>query len=234
MVKQDILIIDDDTDLAMITRDMLEDYGHRVFMAACAQEAYRLLEAQAVQLILLDINLPDETGFELLKQIRRSSTVPILFISARTSEKDRITGLDLGGDDYLPKPYSLQELISRINACLRRTYGFTNWDRPFCYGDIEADLTVRKIKKSGKLIPLSLKEYDLFACLIQHKNQVLKKENLLAEVWGAFSEVELATVAVHIRWLREKLEDDPAKPRFIKTVWGIGYILETGDIAHEK
>lgn len=234
MAKAEILIIDDDTDLAMITRDMLEDHGYRVLMAASAKEACELLGTVTVKLILLDINLPDETGFELLKQIRKNSTVPILFISARTSEKDRITGLDLGGDDYLPKPYSLQELLSRVNANLRRAYGFGIRENTCCFGDIKADLTARKIRKRGKIIPLSLKEYDLLEYLILHKNTALKKETLLSEVWGAFSEVELTTVAVHIRWLREKLEEDPANPRFIKTVWGIGYILEDGDTGHEE
>lgn len=228
MAKAEILIIDDDKELAMITRDMLEDYGHPVSMAQNAGEAYHLLETQTFKLILLDINLPDETGFEFCQELRKYSTVPILFISARTSENDRITGLDLGADDYLPKPYSLQELLSRINANLRRAYGFTVQEKSYSFGGIELDVTARKVTKNGTAISLALKEFDLLKYLVEHKNRALKKETLLSEVWGTYSLVELSTVAVHIRWLREKLEEDPANPQFIKTVWGVGYTLEDG------
>lgn len=226
MKNKDILIIDDDSDLAFITRDLLEDHGYEVILANSMDEAYIQLEEYQVKLIILDINLPDGLGFDICRELRTYSTVPIIFISARTSESDRIKGLDLGGDDYLAKPYSLQELLSRINATMRRTYGFGTNIKKVGFGDVTVDDTMRIVKKGEVCVPLSLKEYDLLKYLIEHKNMILKKETILADVWGMFNSIEVSTVAVHIRWLREKLEDDPSKPKYIKTVWGVGYRLE--------
>ncbi|MDO5291827.1 MAG: response regulator transcription factor [bacterium] len=224
-MKKTILIVDDDVDLAEITCDMLSEYGYQVTLAADGEHAYELLRDHTYALILLDINLPVESGFEICKTLRKLSTVPIIFASARTSENDRITGYDLGGDDYLPKPYSLKELLSRVNALMRRTYGFLGQDEQYKFGKVEVNISKREVKKNGEVISLSLKEFDLLAYLVKHKEQAIKKETLLQEVWGAFSEVELSTVAVHMRWLREKLEDVPAKPIYLKTVWGVGYML---------
>lgn len=224
-MKRKILIIDDDKDLAMITSDMLEEYGYGVTRAQDSDTAYKLLENNVYDLIILDINLPQESGFEVCKELRRVSTIPIIFASARTSENDRIVGFDMGGDDYLPKPYSLKELLSRVNALIRRTYGFSDQDKSYQIRELEIDTNARDVKKGGKNISLSLKEFDLLSYMAQHLNATIKKETLLREVWGTYSEVELSTVAVHIRWLREKLEDDPARPNYIKTIWGIGYSL---------
>ena len=225
-MKKDILIIDDDADLTLIISDMLESYGYSVTCAETAEQAFSLLSDRSFALLLLDINLPDSTGFELCRELRRVSTVPVIFASARTSESDRITGFDIGGDDYLPKPYSMKELLSRVNALMRRTYGFTEEERSVSFGEISVNLTSRSVTRSDKAVSLSLKEFDLLACLCEHIGQAVPKDRLLSDVWGAFSEVEPSTLAVHIRWLREKLEDDPAKPRYIKTVFKVGYILE--------
>ncbi|MGL5642926.1 MAG: response regulator transcription factor [Paraclostridium sp.] len=225
MDKKDILIIDDDKDLGMITSDVLEDHGYVIELSGSIEEAYESLQRTQFKLIILDINLPDGTGFEFCKEIRKESIIPIIFISARTSDSDKITGLDLGGDDYLPKPYSLEELLSRVNANLRRTYGFTKEEK-ISFDNIDIDLTSRIVKKGGKVIKLSLKEFDLLKYLIKHKNTSLKKETIFSEVWGMFNEIEISTLAVHIRWLREKLENNPAKPKYIKTLWGVGYIFE--------
>ena len=157
------MIIDDDEDLSFIISDMLESYGYSVDCAADGDAAFELLSGNTYHLIMLDINLPGTTGFELCKELRETSTVPVIFASARTNEGDRIQGFEIGGDDYLPKPYSMKELLARVNALIRRTYGF---------GDTES------------------------------------------------------TLAVHIRWLREKLERDPAAPEYIKTVYKVGYMLE--------
>ncbi|MBR2303929.1 MAG: response regulator transcription factor [Ruminococcus sp.] len=225
-MKKQILIIDDDADLTFVITDMLESYGYSVTATQTAEEAFSVLSERRFGLILLDINLPDSTGFELCRELRRVSTVPVIFASARTSESDRITGFDIGGDDYLPKPYSMKELLSRVNALMRRTYGFTDDERIVGFGDVSVNLTSRSVTKAGRELSLSLKEFDLLACLCDHIGQAVPKDRLLSEVWGAFSEVEPSTLAVHIRWLREKLEDDPAKPVHIKTVFKVGYILE--------
>ncbi len=221
-----ILIIDDDEDLSFIISDMLTSYGYSVTCANDPEKAFMLLEDKPFQLILLDINLPGTTGFEVCRELRRVSTVPIIFASARTSESDRISGFDIGGDDYLPKPYSMKELLSRVNALMRRSYGFTDKEEIVTFGDVEVNITSRSVDKAGEAVSLSLKEFDLLACLCRNKNSALSKDKLLSEVWGAFSSVEPSTLAVHIRWLREKLEDDPAKPVYIKTVFKVGYILE--------
>lgn len=225
-MNKQILIIDDDEDLSFIISDMLEDYGYDVTCAKGSDEAFALLADNTYHLILLDINLPDTTGFELCKELRQVSTVPVIFASARTSETDRITGFDIGGDDYLPKPYSMKELLSRVNALIRRTYGFSKEEQILSFGDITVNITARTVMKNGEVVSLSLREFDLLAYLCEHKNTAIAKEELLAEVWGAFSMVEPSTLTVHIRWLREKLEENPAKPQYIKTVFKVGYMLE--------
>lgn len=229
MSNKHILIIDDDEDLSFVISDMLESYGYSVTSAPDSETAFELLSENTYQLILLDINLPDVTGFELCRDLRRVSTVPVIFASARTSENDRITGFDLGGDDYLPKPYSMKELLSRVNALMRRTYGFEEQERTVSFGNVLVNMTARSVTKNGQEVSLSLREFDLLAYLCEHKNTAIPKEKLLSEVWGAFSMVEASTLTVHIRWLREKLEDNPAKPVHIKTIWKVGYMLEVSE-----
>lgn len=226
MSEKNILIVDDDEDLSFIISEMLEGYGYSVTTAASGEEAFDLLSQHTYHLILLDINLPDTTGLELCKELRRVSQIPVIFASARTSESDRITGFDIGGDDYLPKPYSMKELLSRVNALIRRTYGFSEQEKVVAFGNISVNITARSVTKDGAPVSLSLREFDLLAYLCENKNTAIPKDKLIAEVWGAFSEVEPSTLTVHIRWLREKLETDPANPQFIKTVYKVGYMLE--------
>ncbi len=225
-MKNAILIVEDDKDLAMITSDMLTTYGYQVTWAKDGDSAYTLLSEHTYHLLLLDINLPKETGFTLCSEIRKVSSVPIIFASARTSEDDKVVGLDIGGDDYIAKPYSLKELLSRINSLMRRTYGNREENSIITVGDLEIQPDLRTVTKKGKDISLSLKEFDLLLYLARNKNKVVKKETLLNEVWGAFCTVEISTVSVHIRWLREKLEEDSKNPVYIKTIWGIGYSLQ--------
>lgn len=226
MPKKEILIIDDDEDLSFIISEMLESYGYSVTCAGNSEKAFELLSENSYHLILLDINLPDTTGFELCSELRRVSTVPVIFASARTSETDRITGFDIGGDDFLPKPYSMKELLSRVNALIRRTYGFSQEEKIVTFGNVTVNITARTVTRNGEGVSLSLREFDLLAYLCEHKNTAVPKEKLLSEVWGAFSMVEPSTLTVHIRWLREKLEEMPAQPQFIKTVYKVGYMLE--------
>ncbi|EWM54736.1 response regulator transcription factor [Ruminococcus flavefaciens] len=225
-MKNNILIIDDDTDLSFVITDMLEGYGYNVTSVESAGQAFEILCRTSFDLILLDINLPDFTGFEVCKELRSVSNVPVIFASARTSESDRITGFDIGGDDYLPKPYSMAELFSRIKALLRRAYGNAEEQEPIVFGNVRVDISSRSVTKNGVPVALSLKEFDLLACLCEHTGTAVSKEDLFSAVWGTFSDVEPSTLAVHIRWLREKIEDDPASPCYIKTVYKIGYKLE--------
>ncbi|MDE7298896.1 MAG: response regulator transcription factor [Lachnospiraceae bacterium] len=226
MNKKRILIIDDDEDLSAVISDMLESYNYQVTCAESAARALSLLSERTYHLLLLDINLPDATGFSLCEELRRVSSVPILFASARTSESDRIAGFEIGGDDYLPKPYSMKELLVRVNALIRRAYGFSAEERIVSFGAVNVNLTARTVTRNGQPVSLSLREFDLLAYLCEHKNTAIAKEELLCGVWGAFSMVEPSTLTVHIRWLREKLEEEPAKPSYIKTVFKVGYMLE--------
>lgn len=225
MPKQ-ILLIDDDEDLSFIISEMLESYHYQVTCAPDSRTALELLSENTYHLILLDINLPDTTGFALCKELRKVSTVPVIFASARTSETDRIAGFDIGGDDYLPKPYSMKELLARVNALIRRTYGFSEEEKRVSFGEVTVNITARTVTKNSDPVSLSLREFDLLACLCEHKNTAVPKEKLLSEVWGAFSMVEPSTLTVHIRWLREKLEEDPSHPKYLKTVYKVGYMLE--------
>lgn len=227
-MSKHILIVDDDEDLSFIISEMLESYGYKVSRAGNAAEAFEMLSGNKYQLVLLDINLPETTGFEICKELRKQSGIPVIFASARTSETDRITGFDIGGDDYIPKPYSMKELLSRVNALMRRAYGFSGEEEIVTFGDVSVNIASRTVTKGGQAVSLSLREFDLLSFLCSHKNIAIEKDRLLSEVWGAFSIVEPSTLTVHIRWLREKLEDNPAKPEFIKTVFKVGYMLEVG------
>lgn len=228
-MKRHILIVDDEEDLSFIMSEMLEGYGYEVSCAASADAAFDVLAENRFDLVLLDVNLPETTGFEICRELRKASSVPVIFASARTGEADRITGFDIGGDDYLPKPYSMNELLARVNALIRRAYGFSEEERIVSFGDVRVNLTSRTVTKGGQAVSLSLREFDLLAFLCEHKNTALAKDRILSEVWGAFSPVEPSTLTVHVRWLREKLEDDPASPRYVKTVFKVGYLLEVED-----
>lgn len=227
-VEKDILLIDDDEDLSAITVDLLTDNGYRVEHRATGKDALLALEQYRFRLIILDVNLPDCTGFALCQRIRASRGLPILFISARTSDTDRITGLDIGGDDYIPKPYSLQELLSRVRANLRRSYTMDAGKTAdiFYFDDVCVYFDTRRVTKRDISIELTVKEFDLLAYLIRHKNEALSKERLFNAVWGEYYIGEIGTLTVHIRWLREKIEDDPSQPKHIKTRWGVGYLFE--------
>lgn len=219
-----ILIVDDDADLSAIVARYLESEGFAVEHAASAEEAYDVLAARPFDLVLLDINLPGDDGFAACAALRRASDVPIVFASARTSETDRIVGLDTGGDDYLPKPYSLRELLAHVNALLRRSQGRAgSAGGVLAAGRFALDEGAGTLAKDDAVLALSPKEYGLARFLIAHEGEVVSKDRLLAEVWGAFSEVEPQTVSVHMSWLRAKVEDDPTRPAYFKTVRGRGY-----------
>jgi len=221
-----VLFIDDDKDLSFIISETVSKYGYNVVLAYSEEMAYEILEKKKFDVIILDINLPDSSGFKICNEIRKNSQVPIIFASARSSVSDRIDSLNLGGDFYLSKPYSIKELIAALNAILRRCHN--GIDSTTSFGQIKINIDSRQVFKNDKPIQLSLKEFDLLLYMINNKNKALNKDTILAEVWGTFSSVELQTLTVHIRWLREKLEDNPAEPKYIKTIRGVGYMLDLG------
>ncbi len=232
--KRTILIVDDDLDLSMLIQDMLEDNGYASLYAASLDEAYEVLTDNRCDLILLDINLPDGTGFTLCQELRQSSQIPIIFASARTSEDDKVNGLDMGGDDYIAKPYSLKELMSRIRSILRRTYGSDDDKSEILVlntegNKIEINRHARTVSRNKSNVDMKPKEFDLLVYMVENRGRVLTKEQIMSAVWGLYSDVEPSTVAVHVRWLREKLETDPSHPQLIRTVWGTGYVLGDGE-----
>lgn len=221
-----ILIVDDDKSLSFIMGEALKRHDYEVKLAYSEEECYQILEKNTFHLIILDINLPDSTGFQICKDLRRKSNIPIIFASARSSVTDRVDALDLGGDFYLSKPYSMSELLSAVNALIRRCYSSSSEEDIIEFDNIRINITSRTVEKNGLSVQLSLKEFDLLSFLAKNINKVVEKDKLISEVWGTFSVVEQSTLTVHIRWLREKLEDDPANPKHIKTVHRVGYILE--------
>lgn len=224
-----ILIVDDERALADIIAQMLKGCGYDTCTAYDADQAYDMLSKGHFDLLILDINLPGMTGFELCKDLRQVSGVPVIFASARTNETDRITSFDIGGDDYIQKPYSMKELLSRVNALIRRAYGGSLEQEKIAFGDVSVDLSAHVVTRGGERVNLASREFDLLKYLCQNKNTVIPKEKLMTEVWGAFSESEASSLTVHIRWLREKLEEDPSHPKYIKTVWRMGYMLEVNE-----
>lgn len=227
-MEKDLLLIDDDFELSEITYDYLTDHGFSVEIAHSIKQASRVMEKTKFKLIILDINLPDGLGFDFCRKIRRESNIPIIFISARTSHTDRITGLDIGGDDYVPKPYSLEELLSRVKANIRRWYSMEkNQDNHFYESEeIKVDFKGRKVFVSNEQQVMTVKEFDMLEYFIKNRGKVIAKETLYNKIWGEDSIGEINTISVHIRWLREKIEKDPSNPNRLKTVWGKGYIFE--------
>lgn len=220
----DCLIVDDEESIANSTCEYFNLFGVRCACAYGYQECLDFLRGNDIGVLLLDVGLGDGSGFALCKELREKSSVPILFISARTSDDDILTALHIGGDDYIKKPFTLTVLLAKVQAVLRR-YGGENAPKLLRAGTVEVDCAARRVTVGGETVRLKEMEYKLLVCLLENKNRVVSKAELLEKVWpDAF--VGEGTLAVHVRRLREKLERDPNAPELIKTVWGTGYILE--------
>jgi DNA-binding response OmpR family regulator len=220
-----ILVVDDEPIVREVVVRYLERDGFRTVEASSGDEAQRLLEREAPALVVLDVMLPGIDGFELCRWIRSQSDLPILMLTARGEEADRIVGLELGADDYLTKPFSPRELAVRVRNLLRRASPHSVGGRALQFDDVEIDAATREVRKSGERLKLTLKEFDLLWFLAAHPRRVFSRDQLMDQVWGYRSELDTGTVTVHVRRLREKIEDDPARPRHLETVWGIGYRL---------
>lgn len=227
------LIVDDEVELAQMTCEYFEMFGVSCKYVESAQECLAFLADNTVGLILLDINLVNESGFSLCKKIRETLDIPILFISARDSDSDVLIALNIGGDDYIKKPYSLSVLLAKVQVVLKRMEAGSGRGMEQPCGTLlrlaEEKLCVYlKKNRAGAAeqeIPLKAKEFALLKCLYEHRGTIVTKEQLFLSVWGdAF--YSDGTLNVHIRRLREKLEEDPSDPRLIKTIWGTGYMLE--------
>ncbi len=226
MAKQ-ILIIDDEQMIVESVSYNLKQEGYEVLTATDGETGLELAQTKEVDLILLDLMLPGMNGMEICKIIRQQSSVPIIMLTAKEGEIDRVLGLELGADDYVTKPFSMRELLARIKTVLKRTVasgtGMLDTPKVIRIGELQIDLLGHDVTVKGQSVNLSSKEYELLRILASHPGQVLSREQLLNLVWGNDFYGDSRTVDVHIRWLREKIEVDPGDPEYILTVRGVGY-----------
>ncbi len=228
MPSAHILLVDDDALMRRSLAFNLEHAGYRVSTAANAEDALAMAGSDLPDLVLLDIGLPGMDGLDALRQYRASFQIPVIFLTARHREIDQVLGLELGADDYITKPFDLDVLLARIKAVLRRAQPAPAPNSaPLVVGDLAIDPNAHAVTLRGKPIDLAPREFDLLHALALDAGKVLSVEQLLARVWGAEYAGEPQVVYVHIRWLREKLEDDPQHPRRIVSVRGVGYRLES-------
>ncbi|HLE52768.1 MAG TPA: response regulator transcription factor [Anaerolineales bacterium] len=223
-----ILIVEDEPSIAEVVSLYLKRAGFRVLLTADGQSALNLLQIQVPDLVVLDLMLPKMDGFELTRWLRTQSEVPIIMLTARRDEVDRIAGLEMGADDYILKPFSPQEVVSRVRAVLRRTRANAPnpAEKPLVFSDIRVDPQTRLVIVRDHEVMLTAKEFEMLWLLARHPRQVFTRHQLLERVWGLTDYIDPSTVTVHIRRLREKIEADPSVPERILTVWGVGYKFE--------
>jgi DNA-binding response OmpR family regulator len=215
----DILIVEDNAEIAQLLCDFLRAENFTVSVVSSGEKALQLYERYGAKLLVLDIMLPGMDGFAVCARVREQSNTPILIVSAKTEKNDKLTGLLLGADDYIEKPYDVDILLAKIRGIFRRRYA----QDEIIDGTLRLNKAARSLTKDGRPIELTGKEFDLLCLLMENKGKALSKEYLFSQVWGSDSFSELQTLTVHIKWLRQKIEDDPKKPAKILTVWGVGY-----------
>ncbi|WLD91675.1 response regulator transcription factor [Alkalihalobacillus sp. AL-G] len=221
-----ILIIEDELSIAELERDYLEIEGFTVEIAADGKSGLETALNDNFDLILLDLMLPIMNGFDLCKQIRKQTDIPILMVTAKNEDIDKVRGLGLGADDYIVKPFSPSELVARVKAHLSRYVRLIGKNTPkdeIYIGGLHVNQSSRRVFMNKKEIPFTTREFDLLTFLAMHPNQVFSKEHLFEKIWGLEAMGDTATVTVHIRKIREKIETDPTNPKFIETIWGAGY-----------
>ena len=226
--RRTVLVVDDEPMLREMVAEALVSDGLRVVTAADGREALERFRAEQPDLVLLDLMLPELSGMEVCRILRRESAVPIVMLTARDSELDKVVGLELGADDYVTKPFSLRELQARVRAHLRRQdvgVAVTPRTTDVRLGDATVDLAGHRILRDGKVLPIKPKAFELLAFLVHHPGQVFSRDQLLEHVWGYDYSGETRTVDVHVLWLRSQLEVDAAHPRYLETVRGVGYVL---------
>jgi two-component system, OmpR family, response regulator ResD len=221
-VKQ-VLVVDDEPIVREVIVRYLEQEGYRTLEASDGQRAKELLERETPSLVVLDLMLPGTDGLSLCRWIRTRGDLPVIMLTARGEETDRIVGLEIGADDYVTKPFSPRELAARVRTVLRRSAPAAAGDERLTFEDLEIDASAREVTKAGAPVRLTAKEFDLLWFLASHPRRVFSRDQLMDRIWGYDAAIETGTVTVHVRRLRQKIERDPAKPRFLETVWGVGY-----------
>jgi DNA-binding response OmpR family regulator len=227
MSPPEILIIEDEPSIAEVVEIYLRRAGYQVQTVSDGNAALKWLDQHLPDLVVLDVMLPGTDGFSILRWLRDRSDVPVIIITARREEVERIAGLELGADDYVVKPFSPQELVSRVRAVMRRIHREeSRAEQALTCGDLVIDPQTRLVSLAGQEISLTSREFDLLWLLVQHPRQVFTREQLLERVWGGSEYIDPGTVTVHLRRLREKIEKDASHPVRLVTVWGVGYKFE--------
>jgi DNA-binding response OmpR family regulator len=224
MHRQRILVVDDDPTISEVVGRYLERESYEVEVALDGAEALERARARSPDLVVLDLMLPRIDGLEVFRQLRSQSSVPVIMLTAKGEETDKLVGLNLGADDYMTKPFSPRELVARVKTVLRRSKFPGRFERDTLrFGELSINPRTRQVQTRGQEVDLTAKEFDLLWFLAQHPRQVFSREQLLNEVWDYLYVGDTSTVTVHIRRLREKIEADPTRPSYILTVWGLGY-----------
>lgn len=218
----DIIVVEDDKEIGELLMDFLVAEGYDTYLAPTGEEALDVYEDEGAKLIILDIMLPGMDGLAVLSSIREMGNAPVIIVSAKNAKEDKLDGLNLGADDYVEKPYDIDILLAKIKGIFKRRYSSDN----LIDGNITIDKTAHKIYLEGNEVGVTVKEYELLVYLMENKGKVIKKEELFNAIWGFDSESEPQTLTVHIKFLREKFEEDPKNPKRILTVWGVGYRFE--------
>lgn len=229
-VAEKILVVDDERPIADILQFNLERAGYQVVVAYNGEEALEKAARENPDLVILDLMLPKVDGFAVCRQMRIRSAVPVLMLTAKHEEADKVQGLELGADDYVTKPFSPRELLARVKALLRRSNGVSSQGAcagPFACGDLEVDLSAREVRKGGAAVPLTVREFELLKYLVLRHGQPFTREALLEDVWGYEYYGDIRTVDVTVRRLREKIEDDPSDPAYLLTRRGVGYLFRS-------
>lgn len=219
----DILIVEDNEELGALIRDFLVRDGFTVTWKTTGEDGLSALKEDKYRLMLLDVMLPGFDGYETLRILRKDLGLPVIMMSAKNDDQSKILGLDVGADDFIEKPFSFPVLSSKIKAILRRNYDASEERKELSYKDIKVDLDDMTVRKGDKVIPVNGKELDILIYFLKNPEKVIHKEVLFNAVWGTDCISEMSTLTVYIRWLREKLEDDPKNPEYIHTVWRVGY-----------
>ena len=223
-----VLVVDDEPTVREVVVGYLRRDGHEVVEAADGNRALELLESEPPDLVVLDMILPGVNGLDILRRVRSTSNIPVIMLTARAEESDRVAGLELGADDYVVKPFSPRELAARVNGVLRRTGNReTTSPQPLEFNGLSIEPLGREVRLDGQIVELTPKEFDVLAFLASSPRQVFSRAQLLEQVWQSSPDwQDPATVTVHVRRIRNKIEADPEKPRWISTVWGVGYRFE--------
>lgn len=228
MGEAKILVVEDEVSIGEVVELYLRRAGYQVTVVRDGRAALETLAEDMPDLVVLDLMLPEVDGYEITRWLRDRGDTPIIMLTARREEADRIAGLEMGADDYVVKPFSPQELVSRVRAVLRRTNQAASitHEPPLLYDGLRIEPSTRRVLVDGENRSLTAKEFDLLWVLARHPRQVFSRDQLLDLVWGLADYIDPSTVTVHVRRLREKLEQDPSNPRWVVTVWGVGYRFE--------